>query len=137
MPPSIPWPVKQQHHAHMRKRQLQNQVSCRQSNAEAWMWAKLKTTGLKWRRQAQSGFRLFDFWNHRLGLAIEVDGPEHDSAQDAVHDATVYQQRGIVVLRVRNFHEGDARDALQAIIFADSWNERRRLLKLAPIQGAE
>jgi very-short-patch-repair endonuclease len=128
------WPTTAEHAAHMRMRQEQNREQCKLSRAEEWMRGKLKITGLKWTRQAQSGVRLFDFWNHALGIAVEVDGPEHDSARDAARDYAVYASRGIVVLRVRNFDEHDAALAVAAISGAMTWNQRRATLALAPIR---
>jgi len=93
---------------------------------ELWMKAKLDTTGLQWTRQAQWGWRLFDFWCHELGIAVEVDGPEHDQAKDAKRDAYNLKRSGILVLRVRNQNEGDAAKALADIQAACTWQERRR-----------
>jgi len=101
------------------------------------MFDKLKATGLKWTRQAQSGVRLFDFWNHRLGIAVEVDGLEHDACVDSARDYAVMKNRSVLVLRVRNFNEGDAAEAIRAIELSESWNARRRAAGLPPINGAD
>ena len=118
-------------------RQQQNVEQCKSSKAEHWMSDKLKTTNLRWTRQAQSGVRLFDFWNHQLGVAVEVDGPEHDTARDAARDYAVLKTRAVIVLRVRNFSEADASLALSAIAVADTWNARRKDLGMTVVRNAE
>lgn len=127
------WPATKEAHAHMKMRQRQNIEQSRHSSAETWMAAKLKTTGMKWTRQAQSGVRVFDFWNHVLGIAVEVDGPEHDEAREKARDYMAYQARGIVVLRVKNFDEVGADLVLRAIAVSDTWNVRRATLGLKAI----
>lgn len=129
-----PW--KKEHHAHMKMRQRQNLVNCKKSDAEQWMLAKLKKTGHKWKRQAQWGWRLFDFWNYKLGIAVEVDGPEHDKALDAERDMDNWEVSRILVIRVRNFNEADAKAAIEKIANAETWNDRRAAagLKLIRIQ---
>lgn len=123
--------------AYMRMRQGQNLVQCDGSRAEAWMHAKLLTTGHTWTRQAQSGWRLFDFWCHKIGVAVEVDGPEHDADRDRKRDAEVKKRRAIAVLRVRNFNESDAAMCLFVIAKAKTWNARRASAGLKPVKGAE
>ena len=130
------WPTTGPEHAHMRRRQIENRERAERSRAERWMFVKLATTGHRWTRQAQSGLRLFDFWNHQLGIAVEVDGPEHDPERERKRDYAVRQQRAILVLRVRNFNEDDARKALRTIATIDTWNIRRRAIGLAPVNGA-
>lgn len=130
---SMKWPTNKNNHAYMRERQRQNRITCLNSKAESWMLDKLKGTGLKWTRQATWGYRLFDFWNHLIGVAIEVDGPEHMSFYDKVRDEYNYRTSGIAVLRVRNFNNQDALCALEKISKSESWNERRAALGLNPI----
>lgn len=127
------WPVRKEHHAYMREKQLQNSERARDNQNENWMRDILDHSGYEWTRQAQWGFRLFDFWNHRLGIAVEVDGPEHNKPYDAIRDQENYQTSGILVLRVRNLNEEDAAEALGLIVLSDTWNERRAGLGLKPI----
>jgi hypothetical protein len=68
---------------------------------------------------------LFDFWCATIGVAIEVDGPEHDAKRDAYRDEYNLRRSGIVVLRVHNRNEQDAADAIASIATADTWKERR------------
>lgn len=123
-------PVDKETHAYMKERQKQNIVSCKKSKAEDWMKDKLAETGLKWRRQAEWGYRLFDFWNHKLGIAVEVDGKEHNKEYDSYRDKYNYERSGIIVLRVRNFNEDDAITALSVIGKTEDWLERRKKMGL-------
>ena len=96
------------------------------------MQEKLRVTGMRWTRQAQSGVRLFNFgitaWVLRLKwTALNMTPPAKP------RDSAVFHQRGIMVLRVRNFHEGDAQAAIDCIATADTWNQRRSALGLAAV----
>lgn len=105
-------------------------VALRNPN-ENWMAAHLAGTGLRWTRQAVWGKRIFDFWCSALGIAVEVDGPEHRPAWDAFRDEQDHRISGILVLRVRNRHEGDAAAVLATLAAGPgSWNARRKALGL-------
>ena len=112
----------------MRGRQAQNKARAARNHNEQWMAEKLATTGLQWTTQAQWGYRLFDFWSAEKGIAIEVDGPEHDTDVDAYRDRYNFERSGIEVIRVRNRNEADAIIALDLISSAESWQERRKRL---------
>lgn len=94
------------------------------------MGAHLKKTKLKWTRQAYWGFRLFDFWCHRLGVAVEVDGPEHIRERDEERDQYNFHRSGIIVIRVRNFSEPDAAACLREISKTGPWAERRAAMDI-------
>ena len=114
----------------MRSRQEQN-VRCTASNPnENWLEERLSTTGYKWTRQACWGYRIFDFWCHELGIAVESDGPEHDKQYDAYRDEYNMRRSGILVLRVRNRNEEDVKNALSVIAAAERWKARRERLGL-------
>lgn len=130
------WPTNADQHAYMKMRQDQNLLECQSNPNEAWMLRKLETTGWKWKRQAQWGYRLFDFWNAYLGIAVEVDGLTHDKVYDGVRDDYNWERSGILVLRVRNRDEADAEKALETIQGACDWNERRASLGLKPVRMA-
>lgn len=114
--------------AYMKQRQIQNRN--RVSKAEDWMMAALASTDHKWTRQAAWGCRLFDFWNAQLGIAIEVDGPEHRREYDTARDRYNYYRSGIVVLRVRNFDVSDLKVALDFIRMSETWQERKRRIRI-------
>jgi len=122
---------------HMQRRRAQNLELARRNPNENWLRDKLRATGYRWTRQAVWGYRIFDFWNARLGIAIEVDGPEHDRARDKERDELDYVTSGIRVLRVRNRNEADAAHALRLIRCADAWNVRRGRLGLDAVRGGE
>ena len=110
---------------YMRNRQAQNKARCVSSAAEQWMADKLSGAGIKFTRQAMWGYRLFDFWIATLGIAIEVDGPEHDQEYDAFRDRYNYLRSGIVVLRVKNFDEESAATVIQKLRESELWKVRR------------
>ena len=113
----------------MRVRQRQNLQ--RRSKAELWMAQHLKKTRIKWKRQAIWGRRIFDFWSHALGIAIEVDGPEHRKKIDEYRDAYNLHRSGIIIIRVKNFNETDAQIALEKrLTCKEDWESRRKRLGL-------
>jgi very-short-patch-repair endonuclease len=127
------WPTTKEQHAYMKGRQEQNIARSKANPNEQWMAEHLSSTEIKWTRQAQWGYRIFDFWNHRLGVAIEVDGTSHDAVYDEFRDKANMTKSGILVLRVRNRNEADALEALEAIKLAETWNTRRTALGLKPM----
>lgn len=124
------YPVKPDEQAYMRKRQNQNRVICQNNKAENWMAEKLSKTGYAWTRQAQWGYRLFDFWSHHLGVAVEVDGPEHHKGRDKFRDTYNFRRSGIIVLRVENFDEESAAKAIEDISKSGTWKNRRESMKI-------
>jgi very-short-patch-repair endonuclease len=117
------WVVRSDQAKYMRERQDQNLK--KQVPAEIWAAEKLKATNRKWVRQAIWGCRLFDFWCHELGIAVEIDGLTHDKDYDRARDQYNYYRSGIVVLRVPNFDELAMQNALDMISQADSWAARK------------
>jgi len=109
----------------MKLRQNQNRAKG-MTPAEKWLFENfLKKTTLNWTHQAQWGFRLFDFWNAFLGVAIEVDGPEHRPEADLFKDETEWGRSKIVTFRVRNFNRADASLAMGSLQLLRPWKERR------------
>jgi len=129
-------PADAEQHAHMTMRQNQNLVKSKFSLAETWASESLARTGLRWTRQAQWGWRLYDFWNHELGIAVEVDGPEHNERRDQIRDEDNWVTSRIVVLRVPNFNEESLNWVLKAIASSDTWNQRRVDAGMKPVRGA-
>lgn len=129
------WPVAKEDAAHMKMRQVQNKVQSKNNKAELWMADRLKASGYKWTRQAQWGYRVFDFWNSVLGVAIEVDGWSHNEQQDwdAFRDDECFRFSDVLVLRVRNFNEEDAKQALRVIERMPDWKTRRIRSALNPM----
>jgi very-short-patch-repair endonuclease len=130
------WPVQREHHQYMSMRAAQNRA--KQPSAEAWMGALLRIlTPYNWTPQAQWGFRLFDFWSHQIGTAVEVDGREHQAAIDAERDALELHRSAIIVLRVPNYDEDAARRVLMLISQSEDWNTRRARAGLKLIAGID
>ena len=117
------WVVRSDQAKYMRERQKQNKSKTVQ--AEVWAKQKLKTTGHKWNRQTIWGCRLFDFWCHKLGIAVEIDGMTHNKVYDAIRDEYNFYRSGIIVLRVPNYDELAMQKALETIAKADSWEVRK------------
>lgn len=117
-------------HKYMKERQRQNIFNCKKSKAEEWMKNRLLETNLKWNRQMQWGYRLFDFWNHEFGIAVEVDGAEHNKTYDEYRDAYNFKRSAIIVLRVRNFNETDADQVINQIKVSEKWLDRRSKMGL-------
>ncbi len=67
--------------------------------------------GLKFRRQhAFAGFVL-DFYCAELNLAIELDGPYHDTPAQRAYDAersAILETHGIQLVRIRNSQVSEA-----------------------------
>ena len=126
------YPTNKKQHLYMKNRQLENKRISTDNPNENWMFEKLKMTGLKWSRQAQWGYRLFDFWSHTKGIAIEVDGPSHEKQKeyDSYRDKYNYRISGILVIRVKNKDEDSAKEALKIIAKSEKWKDRRMKLGL-------
>lgn len=124
----IAWPLNAAAARHMRIRQVQNLNTAVRNETENWMLAKLQATKYKWSRQSIWGSRLFDFWCHVLGVAVEVDGEEHDRERDKEHDDYLYRRSAIVVIRVRNRNEEDAEAAIKRIWELGLWMDRRKAI---------
>lgn len=99
----------------------------RWSRSEKWMAKKLAATGRRWVRQAPSRF-----WQFRLGMIVEVNESGGADARTAARDRTAFYERGVIVVRVKEFDESEAAEALRAIGFLEPWNDRRRFLGLPP-----
>lgn len=127
----LKWPINKEMSDYMRMRQDQNKAACISNSNENWMRSILETrTELKWTRQASWGYRLFDFWNAYLGIAVEVDGKEHNHVIDSYRDEYNFKRSGIIVLRVRNRNEEDAAAAIDAIVSeVETWAQRRERLQ--------
>jgi very-short-patch-repair endonuclease len=111
--------------AWMKVRQAENR-SRGMTPAERWMHTKLVAhTDQKWTFQAIWGWRLFDFWCKELGVAVEVDGREHDAEYDRQRDARNSERSAIIVYRVPNFDERVADDVIAAIRSCEPWLVRR------------
>jgi len=74
--------------------------------AEKRLWSKLRTNRLNnWhfrRQQIIDGF-IVDFYCHRAGLIIEVDGPIHKKQVIEDNERTrIFEDRGLKILRFTN-----------------------------------
>lgn len=111
-------------------RKSQNLASSKNNPNENWMQVRLARERLQFSRQSIWGKRIFDFWSHKLGIAIEVDGLEHDAQYDQYRDEYNFRRSGIVVLRVKNKCETDADKVIKIIKSEACWADRKFLLGL-------
>lgn len=66
---------------------------------------------------------------------MEIDGPEHCRIRDAARDEDDWKTSGIIVLRVKNFHEKEMDLAIAKIKTISPWLQRRKELGiLTPAQ---
>jgi len=87
----------------------------RMSPIEQRLWLALRNAqlGASFRRQHPAGPYVLDLYCPRVGLAIEVDGDEHD--QKRAHDAIrtrFLSDKGILVMR---FSNADVRSNLEGV----------------------
>lgn len=130
------YPTKKEESDYMRMRKEQNLARVPFLKAEGWFHDTYlvdlpKDPRFKFSRQAAWGYRLFDFWFAVLGVAIEVDGPEHDQEYDAYRDRYNFLRSGVVVIRVPNFDEAAAISAIKKLMAECSWRNRREALGLS------
>lgn len=120
------WPTTKEEAEKLKGYRKLNMAVAKNNPNEVWMLQKLRQTKWHWARQKSWGYRIFDFWNNLLGVAVEVDGPSHNQQWDEFRDNEAYNYSGIVVLRVRNMNEVDALEVIKAINESNLWWERRR-----------
>jgi hypothetical protein len=66
---------------------------------------------------------LFDFWNARKGVAIELDGPKPDAGGE--EDRHARERSGIVVYRVKSFDESRLQLVMTEAECLEDWGTRR------------
>jgi len=72
---------------------------------EIRLWKQLRGSrlnGHKFRRQANMGFRIADFFCPAKGLLVEVDGHTHDPDADRLRDADILARFGYTTIRFTN-----------------------------------
>ena len=90
---------------------------------KVWFWLRdRRLDGYKFRRQVPLGAYVLDFYCAELGLAVELDGPTHDSACMSDYDSkrTIFlRSRGVEVVRVPNeLTDGDGEYGVACIRIA-------------------
>jgi very-short-patch-repair endonuclease len=124
------WVTNKEQSEYMKKRTTQNKVRSLKNRNEN-LAAEIFTADEGWKRQAQWGARIFDFWNHLKGVAVEIDGPEHDQKYDAARDEYNFYRSGIIVLRVSNGDVDRMRLIASQVKGYGLWSERRQSMGLA------
>lgn len=94
----------------LRARELRRDVS----RTERRLWPHLRNSalGAPFRRQHPVGPFFPDYYCVPLKLAVEVDGPQHDPAEDSERDATL-KSHGVTLLR---FSVQDIDENLEGVI---------------------
>lgn len=127
-------PTNAEESAYMRMRKAQNRAKIPFIRSENWFereyLSQLEGPRLKYSRQAAWGYRIWDFWFHQLGVAIEIDGPEHKPSYDRYRDTYNLLRSGIIVLRAKNFDAASSERAIEDVRRECTWKERRTALCL-------
>ena len=133
-------PTNKEQHLYLKIRKEENYKRSVCNKAENIACSILKTSKFKCTRQAVWGYRIFDFWCHKLGVAIEVDGSSHDNKKeyDLFRDNRVMEKSGIIVYRVKNYDVDGLRTIMTKIDQSkESWNDRRKNIGKKPIFNAD
>lgn len=116
---------------YMKIRRRQNMA--RHIPAEEWAFKQLKETGIFFKRQVIWGCRIFDFFSIKHGIAVEIDGAEHNRKYDEERDRYNYIRSGIIVFRVRNFNQNDMDTVIRSIFkiteSKETRKERRKMVR--------
>ena len=93
-----------------------------QTPAEATIWAELRRNrlgGFHFRRQQVIDGFIVDFYCHRVGLVIEIDGPIHQSNRDYDKNREkVLKDRELCILRFTNQEVIEQLDDVKTSILA-------------------
>ena len=112
--------MKGQTNRHIRAAQLQRQLRNTPTDAEHYLWQRLKRPQLencKFRRQHPFGNYVLDFVCLERGLVVEVDGSQHvESAAPDARRTQFLESAGFIVLRFWNNDVfGNPQGVLEAI----------------------
>lgn len=105
-------------------RDFARELRRRTTDAEALLWRLLRNrlmAGAKFRRQHPLPPYVLDFYCHDAGLAVELDGGQHNEAAGRRHDArrdAFLAQKGIRVLRFWNHEVLNQTEAVLEAIYA-------------------
>ncbi|WP_297925027.1 DUF559 domain-containing protein [Metallibacterium sp.] len=105
-------------------RDFARELRRRTTDAEALLWRLLRNrhmAGAKFRRQHPLSPYVLDFYCHDAGLAVELDGGQHNEATGRRHDArrdAFLAQKGIRVLRFWNHEVLNQTEAVLEAIYA-------------------
>jgi very-short-patch-repair endonuclease len=113
----------------------ENSERSKTNKAENRMFDKLtplREFGIRFNRQCIRGTRIFDFRCKERGIAIEVDGGYHQEewkkSKDLKYDTYNKEYSGIILIRIPNFDEEAANEAIKTILCTNAWQERRYFL---------
>ena len=93
-------------HDNLQSRRFAQQLRRNQTKEENRLWYQfLKTYPVQFRRQYVVGCYYVDFYCYRAKLVVELDGSQHCSPEQILHDRdrTVFlEEQGLKVLRFSN-----------------------------------
>jgi tryptophan synthase alpha chain len=108
-----------------------------QTKAEKILWEALRNNqvcNLKFRRQHPFDNYILDFYNHKMKLAIEVDGEVHNDPEVAMYDkirARNLQDNGLTVLR---FSNNEVENNLKAVLkIIENWFNEMDFAEVEPL----
>lgn len=111
--------------AYMKFRQAQNRARTLSNRNECDAFLVLNESGKTPTRQAVWSWRIFDFWWPFEGVALEMDGVEHDPVWDEIRDRYNFARSGILVYRATNGDMVRVKDVADAVKKAGEWCARR------------
>ena len=126
-------------------RDFARELRRRTTDAETLLWRLLRNrlmAGAKFRRQHPLPPYVLDFYCHDAGLAVELDGGQHNEAAGRRHDArrdAFLAQKGIRVLRFWNHEVLNQTEAVLEAIYAAMEQASSRVgpSPPAPLPGGE
>ena len=108
---------------YMRRQQNEAKVLSMSNESANWADGILRTSSLQWTRKAIWGCRLFDFWNAKKGVAVELDGPKPDAGDE--ENLHARERSGIAVYRLKSFDEAHLRSVMSEAEHLEDWAVRR------------
>jgi len=125
----VPWP-KAKDQERMKGYVADNVAFAKKNPHELRVYADLKLLRCGFGWQKWWAFRIFDFWSHKLGCVVEVDGSTHNAQKDWYRDESLFRRYAIVTLRVRNGSQDDIYWASSIILKLNTWKARYKELSI-------
>ena len=136
-------PTDKERSGKMRKRKKENIIKSRYSKSENWFQKNyvkpfFEETWIKINRQSVWWTRIYDFWCCKKWIAIEIDWWYHETEKkkkkDIKYDRYNLEVSWIIVIRVKNFDEEWAKEAIERLKNSLPRKERRINLWITKIK---
>ncbi len=94
------------------------ELRLRETPAEKVLWSKLsrKQLGVRFRRQHPVAYYIVDFYCHSLKIVIEVDGPIHETKENAAYDKIRSDHLQSFHIRVLRFTNQEVLNSIDEVI---------------------